>query len=156
MIVSIRQSLDKMAENLADQNKLISELKDSNGQLNDTNNELMQKKSDLKEKCRNSRPELQKEIVYFKNENAHLEETLEQLEAFENQLERSHLQKEQELEVAKEKQALIVDEVDTINESEQEVTEKEHSQEYHKVQKAKNIAQKIYEEMQSRLVKDKQ
>ena len=79
MIVSIRQSLDKMAENLADQNKLISELKDSNGQLNDTNNELMQKKSDLKEKCRNSRPELQKEIVYFKNENAHLEETLEQL-----------------------------------------------------------------------------
>ena len=57
-----------MAENLADQNKLISELKDSNGQLNDTNNELMQKKSDLKEKCRNSRPELQKEIVYFKNE----------------------------------------------------------------------------------------
>ena len=72
MIVSIRQSLDKMAENLADQNKLISELKDSNGQLNDTNNELMQKKSDLKEKCRNSRSELQKEIVYFKNENAHL------------------------------------------------------------------------------------
>jgi hypothetical protein len=50
----------------------------------------------------------------------------------------------------------VIFQVDTITESEQEVTEKEHSQEYHKVQKAKNIAQKIYEEMQSRLVKDKQ
>lgn len=156
MLVSIRQSLDKMEENLADQNKLISELKDSNAQLKETNSELMQKKSELKEKCENSRPEIQKEVVYSKNENVQLEESLEQLEAFENQLERSYQQKEQELEEAKENQALNVDEVDTTTEAIQEVIEEEHSQEYHRVQKAKDIAQQIYEEMHSRLNKDKQ
>ncbi|GHU35427.1 hypothetical protein FACS1894193_00910 [Bacilli bacterium] len=149
ILSAIGLSLEQLKEKSAVQTRRLAQVKIKNEQLKAQQATLSQQKSDLQDKCRNSQPESQKEIACCQTENANLLVSLKKFEALKSQLEVAYQQKVLALQELSAQQASQAGEIANAAPLQQSGAETPTEQE-DKVQKAKQIAQQIYEEMRAR------